>query len=136
MTKNLKVKENVQVLGYVPVQITNLSLEEIELKKHLGIGVASPILTDGERRRGTYNVSPVKETSGETVQEFDNYLKGKLAHLTDTERCTLEPVLRRYKHLFYGLGSQQVGCTSQVEHVIETGDARSIKRNPYRTPML
>ena len=42
--------------------------------------------------------------------------------------------LRRYKHLFYGLGSRQVGCASQVEHAIDTGDARPIKRNPYRTP--
>jgi len=121
-------------LGYVPVQVANLSLEEIELKKHSEIGVASPILIDGERRRGTYDVRPVTETSGETVQDFDNYLKGKLAHLTDKDRCTLEPVLQRYKHLFSGLGSQQVGCASQVEHVIDTGDARPIKRNPYRTP--
>ena len=133
-TKNLKVKEKVQILGYVPVQIANLSLEEIELKKYSEVGVASPIVIDGERRRGTYDVSPVTETSGETVQDFDNYLKGKLAPLTDKERCTLEPVLRRYKHLFYGLGSRQVGCASQVEHAIDTGDARPIKRNPYGTP--
>jgi hypothetical protein len=42
-------------------------------------------------------------------------------------------MLRRYKHLFYGLGSNNLGSTSQVEHNIETGDARPIKRNPYRT---
>ena len=102
-----------------------MSLEEVELKKHTEVRVASPILTDGERYRGTNNVSPVIETSGETVQDVVNYLKGKLAHLTDKERCTMEPVLR-HKHLFYGLGSQQVGRTSQVEHVIETVNARSI----------
>jgi len=28
----------------------------------------------------------------------------------------------------------ELGCTSQVEHGIEIGDARPIKRNPYRTP--
>jgi hypothetical protein len=27
-----------------------------------------------------------------------------------------------------------MGCTSQVQHTIETGDARPIKRNPYRIP--
>jgi len=42
--------------------------------------------------------------------------------------------LRKYKHLFYGLGSTQLGCTSQVEHSIDTGDAKPIKRSPYRIP--
>ena len=46
----------------------------------------------------------------------------------------LENALRRYKHLFYGLNSEELGCTSQVEHSIETADARPIKRNPYRIP--
>ena len=36
--------------------------------------------------------------------------------------------------MFYGIGSLELGCTSQVEHSIETGDAKPIKRNPYRTP--
>ena len=67
-------------------------------------------------------------------QKFEEYLQEKLAHLKHAERRTLEPVLRRYKHLFYGLGSNQLGCTSQVEHSIETGDAKPIKGNPYRIP--
>jgi hypothetical protein len=46
----------------------------------------------------------------------------------------LEPVLQKYSHLFYGIGSTDIGCTSQVQHTIETGDARPIKRNPYRIP--
>jgi len=132
----LKAEEKLQVLGYVPVQIANLTLDDVELKKHGEIGVASPILTESKRNCEICNVIPIMETSEETVDDFDNYLRGKLAHLTDKERCTLEPVLRRYKHLFYGLGSQVVGCASQVEHAIDTGDARPIKRNPYRTPML
>ena len=107
----------------MPVQVANLSLEEIELKKYIEVGIASPIETDGERCRGTYVESPVSEdsgtssvtrasretvqkfsiddvspvigTSGKTVQDFDKYLKGKLAHLTNKGGCTLEPVLRR-----------------------------------------
>ena len=118
----------------MPIQVANLSLEEVQLNKQRNWG-SSPILTASKRNCERCNVSPIMETSGETVQDFDNYLRGKLAHLTDRERCTLEPVLQ-FKHLFYGLGSQQVGCASQVEHAIDTGDARPIKRNPYRTPML
>ena len=32
------------------------------------------------------------------------------------------------------LGSKDLGCTSQIEHSIDTGEARPIKKNPYRTP--
>ena len=28
----------------------------------------------------------------------------------------------------------ELGCTIQVEHIIETGDAQPIKKTPYRTP--
>ena len=48
-------------------------------------------------------------------------------------RNILEAVLR-YEHLFYGLGSRELVCTSQIEHSIETGDARPIKKSPYRIP--
>ena len=34
----------------------------------------------------------------------------------------------------YGIGISDIGCTSQVQHAIETGGARPIKRNPYRIP--
>jgi len=36
--------------------------------------------------------------------------------------------------LFYGLGSQDLGSTSQIEHSIETGYARPIRKSPYRIP--
>jgi hypothetical protein len=49
-------------------------------------------------------------------------------------RNILEAELRRYKHLFYGLESRELGCTSQEEHGIETGYARPIKKSPYMIP--
>jgi hypothetical protein len=66
--------------------------------------------------------------------DFEKYLREKLVHLTKRERRVLEPVLRQYKHLFYGIESLELGCTSQVEHGIETGDAKPIRRSPYRIP--
>jgi len=39
-------KNRIQLLGYVPIQIVNLSLEEVELSRHRYIGVASPIQLD------------------------------------------------------------------------------------------
>ena len=43
-------------------------------------------------------------------------------------------VLRQCQHLFNGLGSKDLECTSQIEHSIDTGEDRPIKRNHYRTP--
>jgi hypothetical protein len=53
--------------------------------------------------------------------DFAKYVQEKLGHLRKDDRQILEPVLRQYKHLFYTIGSRKLGCTSQVEHGIETG---------------
>jgi len=52
--------------------------------------------------------------------------------LQDKDCHILETALRQYKHLLYGVETMELGCTSQVGHSIETGDARPIKRPPYR----
>ena len=129
-----KQKKKIQALGYVPIQIANLSLEEIELGKYGYVGVASPTqITDTYDCIGNV-VNSIEQTHKGMRDEFKDYLREKLVHLDAKDRCILEPVLQRYKHLFYGLGSTELGCSSQVEHSIETGDARPIKRTPYRTP--
>jgi hypothetical protein len=57
-----KAKYMIQVLGYVPIQIANLSLEEVELKKHSEIGVVSPILTESKRNCEICDVRTKKGT--------------------------------------------------------------------------
>ena len=39
-----KIQKGTQVLGYVPIKILNLSLEEVELGKQMCVGVASPYM--------------------------------------------------------------------------------------------
>ena len=117
----------------MPIQVVNLSLEELELQKQTYVGEASPIGNKNVVQKNV-EINHVLRDVKIAPQKFEEYLQEKLAHLKHAERRTLEPVLRRYKHLFYGLGSNQLGCTSQVEHSIETGDAKPIKRNPYRIP--
>jgi len=130
---NKQIKRRTQILGYVPIQVVNLSLEELELQKQTYVGEASPIGNENVVQKNV-EINHVLRDVKIAPQKFEEYLQEKLAHLKHAERRTLEPVLRRYKHLFYGLGSNQLGCTSQVEHSIETGDAKPIKRNPYRIP--
>jgi len=54
-------------------------------------------------------------------------------HLKGEERSKLESALRRYEHLFYGLQSEELGCTSQVEPSIVTGNAKP-QKSPFRIP--
>jgi hypothetical protein len=127
-----------EIMGYVPIQIANLSLEEIELQKQTDIGVATPIDIEDARIKEGYeklgaDVLTVKRI-GETQGNFKVYVGEKLAHLNKQDQQILGNALWKYKHLFYGLGSRELGCTSQVKHSIDTGEARPVKRNPYRTP--
>jgi len=132
--KGKNIQQRTQVLGYVPIQIVNLSLEEVDIEAGNYIGVASPIQVEETQEHKGYNVNTVKRVNSAKQDSFDAYLREKLAHIKGEDRSMLENALRRYKHLFYGLNSEELGCTSQVEHSIETGDARPIKQNPYRIP--
>ena len=107
-----KQKKKIQALGYVPIQIANLSLEEIELGKYGYVGVASPTqITDTYDCIGNV-VNSIEQTHKGMRDEFKDYLREKLVHLDAKDRCILEPVLQRYKHLFYGLGSTELGCST------------------------
>jgi hypothetical protein len=127
-----QIQKGTQILGYVPIQVVNLSLEEVKLERQTYVGKASPV-SSGNVVQG-FEINHVSRDTILNPGKFEGYLQEKLAHLRNTECRILEPVLRKYKHLFYGLGSTQLGCTSQVEHSIETGDAKPIRRNPYRIP--
>jgi hypothetical protein len=107
------------------------------LQKHTHVGIASPTQNNELGYPAENEICITRKGVSETAQslwDFDKYLQGKLRHLTKDKRRILEPVLQKYCHLFYGFGSTDIGCTSQVQHGIETWDARPIKRNPYRIP--
>jgi hypothetical protein len=111
----------------------NLSLEEVKFQKRTYVGEASPIGNKDVVQRN-FEINHVSREVTVGLDKFEEYLQEMLATLKSAERNILGPVLRKYKHLFYGLESTQLGCTSQVEHSIETGNAKPIKRNPYRIP--
>jgi hypothetical protein len=127
-----------RILGYVPIQILNLSLEEVELPKHMYVGLASPTEPCVAGSQGIDNaVNTVTIGNGDKGQSeivFELYLNEKLGHLTAQDRNKLEPVLRKYNHIFYQKGSSGIGCTGVVKHKINTGDVQPIKRTQYRTP--
>jgi hypothetical protein len=124
------------VIGFVPIQVVNLSLEEVEMPMSMYVGVASPT---GDYDVTDLNMQDVCFVQGRTrskmnTEVFEQYLQEKLGHLTGEYQKLLGDILRKYCHLFYELGSREIGCTSYVKHAIDTGDARAIKKNPYRIP--
>jgi len=132
-TQKRNIQRRPQVLGYVPLQIVNMSLEEVEIAKQTPVGVASPIQIESTQVIEGCHVHVVQSET-DVKQKFEEYIQGKLSHLKRKDRDILENVLWQYKHLFYGIENKELGCTSQVEHSIDTGDAKPIRKNPYRIP--
>ena len=44
----------------------------------------------------------------------------------------MEPILLKYRHVFHEEGSIDFQGTDLVEHIIVTGDAKPIRKTPYR----
>jgi hypothetical protein len=59
---------------------------------------------------------------------FRKYLNEKLGHLSTEERAVIEPVLIKYRSVFYEEGTNEFKGTDLVEHRIDTGDARPIRK--------
>jgi hypothetical protein len=77
-------------VGYVPIQIINLSLEEVKLSKHVRVGLASPTETCvGNELAGAQGIRRLVNTvtigkgdKGRSETAFELYLNEKLGHLT------------------------------------------------------
>ena len=52
--------------------------------------------------------------------------------LSDGDKVKFQALFKKYRDVFAYPGDQ-LGRTSLVQHVIDTGDAVSIKQRPYRT---
>jgi hypothetical protein len=65
---------------------------------------------------------------------FNEYLSDKLGHLNTEERAVMEPLLKKYRHVFNQEGSDEFKGTDLAEHEIVTGDARPIRKAQYRVP--
>jgi len=71
--KGNKTSKNPQVLGYVPIHIANLSLEEIKLEKQVQIGVASPIQLPDDVAGSDVNV--IRGNVNAVPGDFEKYLR-------------------------------------------------------------
>jgi hypothetical protein len=91
------------IVGFVPIHIINLSLEGITMKKHQSVGTASPTECSNIEDLPVQEVHTVQRRAGnrENDEVFEQYLQGKLGHLTGEDYQVLRVVLRKYRHLFF-----------------------------------
>jgi hypothetical protein len=131
-----------QTGSLVHFMIVNFSHEEIELPKATVLGIAEEtsarIVAELNDEVKTNSKHSRKFKCGvNTVIEdanFEQYLQGKLGHLSHKERSVMEPVLRKYRHIFHVEGSNDFRGTDLIEHRIITGNAKPIRKAPYRVP--
>ena len=50
------------------------------------------------------------------------------------ERAVMEPILIKYRRIFHEESSNDFRGTNLVEHKIVTGNAKPIRKPPYRVP--
>jgi hypothetical protein len=65
---------------------------------------------------------------------YNKLLSGKLDHLNSDERRHIETVLLKYAHVFHDEDRNDFKATQVMEHKILVGDAKPIRKPPYRTP--
>ena len=134
--------KNAERAERVHVMVVNFSEEEITLPKATVVGVAeevSPSLVaainddaftaDSSSDRKRRHVNTVTDEA-----KFREYLRDVLGHLPKHERAVMEPVLRKYQRVFHMNEDCQFQATDLVEHRIITGDAKPIRKAPYRVP--
>jgi hypothetical protein len=128
--------------GTVLLSVANFSDEKLILPKATNLGIAQEISEnlivsmDEEKEVRTNSVPSyaLKESHSSKTSKFRDYLDGKLAHLSPEDRDIIEPVLVRYAHIFHDDEDNDFKSTKVIEHSIDTGDARPIRKAQYRVP--
>jgi len=131
--------------GLVHVMLANFSQEEIVLPKASVVGVAEAIspcvvaeINDSANPSNTpcftNGKGANKNRNAPSETKCRDYLDSVLGHLTRKERAVMEPVLRKYRHVFHDEDEADFEGTDLVEHRIITGEAQPIRKAQYRVP--
>jgi len=122
--------------------VVNFSHEEIQLPEATVLGVAeetsaSVVVAINEEVKSNSDHSKETYCGVNTIVDdanFKQYLQDKLQHLTHAEISLMETLLRKYRHVFHVKGSNDFRGTDLIEHRIISGDAKPIRKPPYRAP--
>jgi hypothetical protein len=134
-----------QDLSYPPdsvmLMITNFSDEALTLPKGTTIGVAQAIsedlvvsVSDDECINEYGKQSFYSGNNKEVPTRFKKYVDEKLAHLSESDKKVMKPVLIKYADIFHDDEENDFRSTDIVVYKIETGEAAPIRKPPYKTP--
>jgi len=127
--------------GTIPVRIVNPSSQPVKIYRRTKLADFEQIENDlatfeicDERQSNMCEVKTGPSASGCQRQPQDDY--SEFPDLSDSvlnedEKVKFRNLFKKYRDVFAFPGDQ-LGRTSLVQHVIETGDAMPIKQRPYR----
>ena len=121
------------------VMLANFSEETLTVPKHTVLGVAQPVseveIEEINARDEPKKNSPCgKKENCRNEVLYKKLLTGKVDHLSIEDRRHIEPVLTKYAHVFHDENVNDFKCTNVVQHEIQVGDSKPIRKPPYRTP--
>jgi len=121
------------------IMVANFSDEELTIPKATVLGIAEEVTeetVDKINVRDNSQPQPLsnreKENKNKTL--YKKLLEGKLDHLSEDDKRTLEPVLLRYAHVFHDEQTNDFKGTTVIEHQIIVDNARPIRKPQYRVP--
>lgn len=119
--------------------LANFSQETHTLPRYAAIGVAEEVSEDLINKINKPESSDVEVPQRPKRKRRDEVLytrllAGKLDHLSLEDKQVIEPVLRKYAHIFHDERSNDFKATDVIERQIVLEDTKPIKRPPYRTP--
>ena len=123
----------------VIMKLINFSRETLDVPNNSVLGVAETFETnetfDAEpialRKKQSKIINVVKSENQRGYSKIDKEIRDKLVHLSKMDFQILWPVLQKYMHLFEE-PVENIGCSSDIRHKIETGDNPPVRKNPYR----
>jgi len=116
--------------------LANFSEETLTVLKHTVLGIAQQVSEDLIDKINAESESDADKLLTRKKNEalYKKLLPGKLDHLTNEDRQHIEPILKKYAHLFHDEEENDFKCTNMMEHQIQVGDKKPIRKQPYRVP--
>ena len=116
----------------VLVNVVNYGSQPITIFKRMPLGTCKPY----HERVQQHRIARVTEqVACDTLPEhLTDLFDRSSVHLNDQEKSELECLLSKYSSVF-SKSSEDIGRTSLVEHVINTGSAAPIRQPPRRLPL-
>jgi hypothetical protein len=123
----------------VYVSFTNFSGENPTLPKSTVFGVAEEVseqivdrINPGNQTDSNNPTSPPIQKKSEAL--YNKLLHDKIDHLSQEDWLYIEPMLRKYAHVFHKEKSNDFKGTDVIEYQIDVGDARPIRCPQYIVP--